>query len=110
MSVDDYLALTGLPREYWRDPKLRVLVQLFLNVHRPASGPTERFLSGTVIMTNPTAANGLDSGGAGHGRENVDMDITSTGIVREVAGELLEAAIIGQITALLLPTRPARAT
>ena len=102
VSVDNYLAQTGLAREYWHHPNLRVLVQLLLNLRKPASGPTERFLSATIIMTNPRPANDLDDGSTGYGRENADMDITSTGILREVASELLEAAIAGRITDLLL--------
>ncbi len=50
MSVDGYLHHTGLNRLYWHDPQLRVLVQLLLNIQKPATGPAERFLSGTVIM------------------------------------------------------------
>lgn len=83
MSVDGYLHHTGLNRLYWHDPQLRVLVQLLLNIQKPATGPAERFLSGTVIMDD----------GPGLG---------STGIVREVAVELLEAAVSGRIGALLL--------
>lgn len=83
MNVDEYLHPTGLNRQHWQDPQLRVLVQLLLNIQKPATGPAERFLSGTVIMDD----------GSGSG---------STGIVREVAVELLEAAVSGRIRALVL--------
>ncbi|WP_208739991.1 hypothetical protein [Arthrobacter agilis] len=105
MSVDAYLSQTGLPQEYWNDSQLRMLVQLLLNLHKSATGPLERFLSGTVVMTNPGSEvtdQSLEGGAAAQARALM----TSTGIVREVAGELLEAAISGRITTVLLTSGP----
>lgn len=83
ITVDEYLKKTGLPGQYWADDRLRFLVRVLLEVHRPTVDFLERFLSGSVLMED----------GSGPG---------STGTVRSVAGEVLEQLISQRIGELLL--------
>lgn len=83
MTVNEYLKETGMPCQYWGDHRLRFLVEVLLGVYRPTENLLERFLSGSVVMED---ASGL----------------SSTGTVRDVAGEALEGLISNRIGELML--------